>query len=180
MHLDFALRYNILQMYRLDHWSSRAVRAGKGLHIPIQLVYLDEMTTLTSAEITERIYKVKGMYVQLHTCWRRSPSCVSKKLRAQMDTLIRVVSRHEAALLENARELEKDGDRIDLEEIFSKRANANKLSSMLAVKIVQEAIHNGHFTQVEKNEDMLYITATGKRYHTKDCPYCKGKCEERN
>ncbi len=31
MHLDFALRYNILQMYRLDHWSSRAVRAGKGL-----------------------------------------------------------------------------------------------------------------------------------------------------
>jgi hypothetical protein len=148
---------------------------GMKSRIAKQSLYLDGMTTLTLAEIKTRVRSVKGMYVQFSTILGRNPDCIPKGLRTRMDTLIRAVSRHEAKLLEIVRMQETGGDRIDLEVIMCRNANVNKLGNTFVMDIVKEEITKDNSTVVGKPKDKFYITATGKKYHVKECPYCNGR-----
>lgn len=138
----------------------------------MKLIYLDEMTTITMAEIQSHLNSSKAMFVQYNQIKARNPAAVSGILENRMEQLVRAMARHEADMLVDLRNQEPGGDRIDIEEVFSEKKYYNRLGSTLARVVVRDAIKD-NATSVGNSNATVYITETGKKYHVKDCPYCR-------
>ena len=143
---------------------------------PIVLLRLDQDNTLTALDIQKNLFKAKSYMVQLYRIKKKNPSCIQPSLERSMDSMLHAVCRREAEMIKLIRIQETGGDRIDLEKIFEKKTNINMLVNFLARDIVKKALTDVTSVVGEKgNESIWYITETGKKYHVKDCVYCKGK-----
>lgn len=142
--------------------------------LSLLLFYLDETNMLTTAEIQKKLISAKGIYVQFFQVKGRNPECIVGSMNDKIDSLIKAVARHEASILQSVRNQEVGGERIDLEVVFEKKSNLNRLGNTIARDVVKEYI-NDLYSSVGKNKVSFYITETGKKYHTKKCPYCRGR-----
>lgn len=143
---------------------------------PIILLRLDQDKTLTAIDIQNCLYKAKGYLVQLNKIKMRNPSCIQPSLERSMDSLAHAMCRREADMIKLIRIQETGGTRIDLEKIFEKKTNICLLGNKLAKDIVKAAMKDEISVVGEKDKDSVwYITETGRKYHVKDCIYCKGK-----
>lgn len=127
----------------------------------------------TSMEIQKYITTAKGLYMQYSTIKGRNPSCLCPALSQGMEKLIEVVCKHEAEMIAALRLQVTGGDRIDIQSVFDRKKNLNRLGNTLAKTIIEEAINAkdnpiGSFP-------VFYITDTGKKFHRAGCPYCKGR-----
>lgn len=144
------------------------------LKLSLLLVYIDETHMLSQAILLKKLMNAKGIYIQYFQIRGRNPQCTFGSMDTKMDRLIRAVARHEAELLQSVRKQEVGGDRIDLQIIFKKQSNLNRLGHTLARDVVKEAMKDLSLS-IGKRKIVYYITATGKKYHTENCPYCRGK-----
>lgn len=124
-----------------------------------------------SMEIQKYITKAKGLYMQYSTIKGRHPSCLNPTLSQSMEKLIEVVCKHEAEMIATLRLRENGGDRIDIQSVFDRKKNLNRLGNTLAKTIIEEAINDKEIDFIP----VFYITDTGKKFHRADCPYCKGR-----
>ena len=147
---------------------------GINSKLSLLLVYLDETNMLTTAEIVKKLISAKGMYMQFFQVKGRNPKCVMGSMNDKMDRLIRAVARHEANILQSVRNQEVGGERIDLETVFEKKGNLNRLGNTIARDVVRDAMKDLSMS-VGKSKVVYYITETGKKYHTDNCPYCRGR-----
>lgn len=142
--------------------------------LSLLLVYLDETNMLTTDELLKKLMRAKGIYLQFFQIKGRNPKCITGYMNDKMDRLIRAVARHEANTLQGLRSQEAGGERISLEAIFEKKSNVNRLGNTIARDVVRGAMKEIS-QSVGKGKVLYYITETGKKYHTDDCPYCKGR-----
>ena len=143
---------------------------------PIVLLRLDQDSSLTAFDIQKSLFKAKSYMVQLNKIKKRNPSCIQSSLERSMDSMVHAMCRREADMINLIRLQETGGDRIDLEKIFEKKTNICMLGNKLARDIVKDAMKDEISVVGEKEKDSIwYITETGKKYHVKDCIYCKGK-----
>lgn len=154
--------------------NDRQLIAGINSKLPLLLTYLVDTNMLTTDELLKKLTKAKGMYMQFHQVCGRNPDCIVSSMNKKMDRLIHAVSRHEATLIDGVRRQHVGGDRFDLNVIFEKKANLNRLGSTIARDIVKDAMKDLSLS-VGNGKMIYYITETGKKYHTEKCPYCKGR-----
>ena len=143
---------------------------------PIILLRLYQDSSLTVIDIQKSLFKAKNYMVQLNKIKKRNPSCIQSSLERSMESMLHAMCKREAAMVELLRLQETGGERIDLEKIFEKKTNICMLGNKLARDIIKDAMNDETSTVGEKSEEcMWFITETGKKYHVKDCVYCKGK-----
>ena len=138
----------------------------------LNLIYLAEMDSLTMAEIQSYVNSSKAMFIQYNQVLARNPEAISAIFANRMEQLIEAVAHHEAEMLADLRVQEPGGDRTDIGEVFAEKKYYNRLGSTLARVIVRDAIQD-LATKAGKSTMAVYITETGKKYHVKDCPYCR-------
>ncbi|WP_044937821.1 hypothetical protein [Pseudobutyrivibrio sp. LB2011] len=142
--------------------------------VPTHLLYLDEMN-LPQAEINKYLKKAKLMFFSYSTIKNRHPELVSACLANKMDQLVHSIARNEATMVSNFRTQELGGERFDIDSLFVGNNYFKQLLHFSAVEVIKKILNeNITFTSVGKT-NILYISETGKKYHKKDCPYCKGK-----
>lgn len=142
--------------------------------VPMLLLYLDEMN-LPQAEINKYLRKAKPMFLNYSTIKKRHPELISACLAKKMDQLVHSIARNEATMVSNFRTQELGGERFDIDSLFEGNNYFRQLLNCTAVEVIKKILNeNRNYTSVGKT-NILYITDTGKKYHKKDCPYCKGK-----
>ena len=104
---------------------------------------------------------------------KRNPKCVSSGFEKQMDQLVKTLCRWEAEMISGLRVQETGGERIDINEVFSKKTNVNRLGTMMARDIISSEIREEN--SASRFVTTYFITNTGKKYHREDCPFCKGR-----
>lgn len=142
--------------------------------LSLLLVYLAENSVLTATERYKKLMTAKGTCMQFFQVRGRNPKCIIGSMNDRMNRLIRAVAKHEADMLQSVRCQEVGGERIDLEIIFEKKSNFNRLGSTIARDIVKDAMKDRSLS-VGKSKAVYYITQTGKKYHTDNCPFCRGR-----
>ena len=142
----------------------------------LTLLRLEEGMMLTSFDKQKSINIGKSFFIQISQIKRRHPECIYSSLNSNLERLLKAICRTEAEMISLVRLQETGGERIDVEEIFSKKKYLNRLGSVLAKDLVKEAIKDNVSTVGHINENAKwYITGTGKKYHVADCPYCRGR-----
>lgn len=150
--------------------------AGIMAKFPIIFMRLEQDNTLTAMDVQQSLFKAKSYIVQLNKIKVRNPSLIKDNLVKTMDSMVKAMCKREADMINLLRLQETGGDRIDLETIFQKPLNVSSLGNMIARDIIKKAMKDEGTYVGEKTEDnQWYITETGKKYHVKDCVYCKGK-----
>ncbi len=128
---------------------------------------------LSTIDIQKYLQSSKGMYLQYLTIRRRNPGCISNSLISSMDRLIKAMSHQEAKMISILRMQETNGEYIDIQSIFDNTKNLKRLKNTNARTIVADALNDPG-----KSADFMpiyYMTASGKKFHHKECPYCKNK-----
>jgi len=125
----------------------------------------------TMIDLNKNALRGKNMYIQFFAIKQAIPELVPQTMVNTIDKLIREVCRREVEMLELVRVREVGGERIDIEEIFSYEKYLMRLKNELAQVIVADAIKDADIVF----SPIYYITATGTKYHRKDCPYCRGR-----
>ena len=141
--------------------------------LSLVIMHLKEDGIVSIVDKQKDIIRAKSYYISYSFVKGRHPECISKSFSKQMDEMIRAVCKHEAEMITSLRKQEIGGDRIDIDVVFSKKANMNRLGNVLARDIVKEEICG-----INNSAGILsryFITETGKKYHRDNCPYCKGR-----
>lgn len=154
--------------------SDRKLINGINSKLSLLLVYLEEINMLSMDELLRNVIKAKGIYVQFFMIKGRNHHLITASMNNRMDRLIHAVARHEANTLLSIRTQETGGERINLEIVFEEKSNINRLGNILARDIVKNAIKDLS-VKVGKSNTVYYITESGKKYHTENCPYCRGR-----
>ncbi len=142
-------------------------------NVSLMLLRLENTERSTMAEIHDSIMLSKALYTQYSLIKGRSPKLIGSSLNLSMDRLLLAMSRNEAENISWLRSQEKDGDKIDIDKIFTIEQNMLRLGFEPARSIVAE-----EFRRAPKEflrEEIYYITRSGKRFHLAECPYCKGR-----
>lgn len=127
-----------------------------------------------SVDIGKSVMSAKGLYLHYAHIKGRNPGIIDSEVDATMKNLIRAVCRQEAQMIREIRQQETGGDRIDIEEYFKDKKNINLLSCHSVKMIILEYIRS--LADPIGYVHRFYITDTGKKYHRKDCPFCRGRC----
>lgn len=142
----------------------------------LTLLRLEEGQMLTSYDKQKSVNIGKYLFIQISQIKKRHPECIYSSLNNNLEKLIKAICRIEAEMINLIRLQETGGERIDIEEIFSKKKYINRLGTVLAKDLVKEAMKDRETTVGQVNEkSKWYITGTGKKYHVADCPYCRGR-----
>lgn len=124
-------------------------------------------------DIGKNVMSAKGLYLHYAHIKGRNPGVIDSAIDVTMKNLIRAVCRQEAKMIREIRQQEAGGDRIDIEDFFNDKKNLNLLISRPVNMIVLECIRG--MTNPIGFVHRFYITETGKKYHRKDCPFCRGR-----
>ncbi len=131
---------------------------------------------LSTIDIQKYLQSSKGIYLQYLTIRRRNPGCISNSLISSMDNLVHAMSHHEAEMISTLRTQEKNGEYIDIQSIFDNKKNLKRLKETNARTIVADALKDPNMPV--DFMPIYYMTASGKRFHHRDCPYCRNKMLE--
>lgn len=142
------------------------------------LLTLDSSMNPPMSELHSAVRKAKVIYIQFLSIKGRNPGVISNSLNNTMRRIIRSVCRHEANMISLIRTQETGGERIDIEEILCSKEGMSKLGNQLAKEVIKDAINDcKKLSPMQQSliSHEYYITETGRKYHLKNCPYCKGK-----
>ncbi len=124
---------------------------------------------LSLQDIRKYLIQAKGLYLQYEVVCGRNPGLISDSLHRNIERMLRGICAHEADMIGDLRSREVGGYRIDLRVFFEQKDNLTRLSAHVAKDILENVIGANDVLP------SVYITETGKRYHRKDCPYCRGR-----
>lgn len=100
---------------------------------------------------------------------RKNNDLISAEFDDAIDKLVRIVCSVEALYLESLRMKNKQVALIDVENLLNTNNGYTKLASMTITDFVDSTADSSLASEG------VYITKTGKCYHVKECPCCKGK-----
>ena len=92
-----------------------------------------------------------------------------------MDELIHLIAEYESEKFQLTRERQVAGDKIDLEKVFAENRSIKVLMGRPLDEAVCEMFKRNSYTLIGEDNSSVYMTASGTKYHRKDCPYCKGR-----
>lgn len=119
----------------------------------------------------------KGKMLYQKYCFQLkvNPEVNTTRLAQKMDELLHFIAFCEAEKFQPLRERQTGGDKIDLEQLFAEDKHIRILICKPIDIVVNEVFSNKKYTVVGEDNAAVYMTASGAKYHRKDCPYCKGK-----
>ncbi len=148
--------------------------AGTASTASLMLMRLtDRELSIPAEEMQKYVIASKGIIAQFGAMKARNPNLIPKSLEQSVEQLIGAVCEYEAEQLALYRMQEPGGERIDLGEVFREPKTCKRLSTELALDILKEGMQEQ--TDLAGSDRELFISNTGKKYHLKDCPYCKGR-----
>ncbi|QFJ53397.1 hypothetical protein [Pseudobutyrivibrio xylanivorans] len=142
--------------------------------IDSEIYYLEDANLLQS-ELNKYMCKSKNDFMLYNAIKKRHPDLIKPNLARRIDRLVHAIAKQEAIILQKFRIQEPSGNRIDLEDLLAGTNSYKKILTCNIVQVVKELLYDSTSTAVGNIQNELYITETGKKYHIKDCPYCKGK-----
>ncbi len=119
----------------------------------------------------------KGKMLYQKYCFQMkvNPEVDTTRLAKKMDELLHFVAVCEAEKFQHVRERQVAGEKIDLEQLLAEDRNIRILICKPIDIAVDEIYTNKKYSVVGEDNAAVYMTASGAKYHRKDCPYCKGK-----
>ncbi len=119
----------------------------------------------------------KGKMLYQNYCFQLkvNPEVDTTRLAKKMDELLHFIAICEAEKFQLIRERQIAGYKIDLEQLFEEDKHIRILIGKPIDIVVREVFSNKKYTVVGEDNAAVYMTASGAKYHRKDCPYCKGK-----
>ncbi|SEB04457.1 hypothetical protein SAMN02910384_03194 [Pseudobutyrivibrio sp. ACV-2] len=146
-----------------------------GGRVDSEIYYLEEATNLSQSELNKYICRAKNDFMLFNAINKRHPDLIKPNLLRRIDRLIHAIAKQEAILLQKYRIQNPNGNRINIEKLFDGNNYYKKLLNCNMSQLVKEILADSTYTTVGKNRRDIFITETGKKYHRKDCPYCKRK-----
>lgn len=137
----------------------------------IALINIDEEVMVTKTQMIKHLKEAKTIFVHLCHIRARNPEIITNIFNVRLEQLMKAMARREADILDAVIEDNPDANLIDIEDMFKKRKCIKQLKCKLASDICLESIKEA----LLRKKSMVYISKTGKRYHTQECPYCKGR-----
>lgn len=119
----------------------------------------------------------KGKMLYQKYCFQLkvNPEVDTTRLAKKMDELLHFVAAYEAERFQPIRERQVAGGKIDIEQLLAEDKHVRILICKPIDTTVDEIFSNKKYTVVGEDNAAVYMTASGAKYHRKDCPYCKGK-----
>ena len=119
----------------------------------------------------------KGKMLYQKYCFQLkvNPEVDTTRLVKKMDELLHFIAVCEAEKFQHIRERQAAGEKIDLEHLLAEDKHIRILICKPIDTAVDEIFSNRKYTVVGEDNAAVYMTASGAKYHRKDCPYCKGK-----
>lgn len=156
--------------------AKQAEKTKKELYQKVERSLLDWKSSRTTlVEKDALLRRCKLLYDQYCKFRMSSPELVSRQMELKMNTLLEHMADREAEKVSYIRVHEAGGGKLDLEAVFKEKSAVRKLLSYPIDKLLEQALADTSFTIVSREDSAFYITATGKKYHRAQCPYCKGK-----
>lgn len=134
-----------------------------------------ERGSLLESEKTKLVNKSKVMYNTYCLQCKCKKEIWDSKTDEKLRKLMSYVADVEAVKIYILRQREVAGVRINLQEIF-KHAKYIRLLIINPIEIIiYRYINDRGYTSIGLEEHLFFITASGAKYHLKDCTYCKGR-----
>lgn len=138
------------------------------------MLYVGSSKT-TEVEKIRYANKLKNTYQQYCFGLKANKNFATENLTNKINEALKLLAAYEEERIKLFRTKHIIGDKIDLSPIFIEDSNIRQLISKMADKIVEEYFKNVDYTVSGEDEDAVYITANGSKYHKINCPFCKGR-----
>lgn len=181
---DEEIIYSALLRYQECCGSKKTPILSQGKVITLRGQFLQQVekyvlffNSSKTSVVEKRALCNKGKMLYQKYCFQLkvNPEVDTTRLAQKMDELLHFIAACEADKLQLIREREVSGDKIDLEQLFAEDKHIRILLCKPIDTAVNEIFSNKKYTVVGEDNAAVYMTASGAKYHRKDCPYCKGK-----
>lgn len=181
---DEEIIYSALLRYQECCGSKKTPILSQGKVITLRAQFLQQVekyvlffNSSKTSVVEKRALCNKGKMLYQKYCFQLkvNPEVDTTRLAQKMDELLHFIAACEADKLQLIREREVSGDKIDLEQLFAEDKHIRILLCKPIDTAVNEIFSNKKYTVVGEDNAAVYMTASGAKYHRKDCPYCKGK-----
>ncbi len=181
---DEEIIYSALLRYQECCGSKKTPILSQGKVITLRAQFLQQVekyvlffNSSKTSVVEKRALCNKGKMLYQKYCFQLkvNPEVDTTRLAQKMDELLHFIAACEADKLQMIREREVSGDKIDLEQLFAEDKHIRILLCKPIDTAVDEIFSNKKYTVVGEDNAAVYMTASGAKYHRKDCPYCKGK-----
>lgn len=181
---DEEIIYSALLRYQECCGSKKTPILSQGKVITLRAQFLQQVEKYVllfgsskTSIVEKRALCNKGKMLYQKYCFQLkvNPEVDTTRLAQKMDELLHFISSCEAEKFQQIRERQVAGDKIDLEQLLAEDKHIRMLINKPIDTVVSEAFSNKKYTVVGEDNAAVYMTASGAKYHRKDCPYCKGK-----
>ena len=181
---DEEIIYSALLRYQECCGSNKTPILSQGKVITIRAQFLQQVekyVLLFSSSKTSMVEKRtlcnKGKMLYQKYCFQLkvNPEVDTIRLAKKMEELMNFIASYEAEKFQLIRKRQIAGKRIDLEQLFAEDKYIRILIGKPIDMVVKEVFSDKKYTVVGEDKAAIYMTASGFKYHRKDCPYCKGK-----
>ena len=181
---DEDIIYNTLVRYQECCGSKKTpvLNQGKVISLRGQLLQQVEKYVLLfnsskTSIVEKRALCNKGKMLYQKYCFQLkvNPEVYTTRLDKKMDELLHFIAAYEAEKFQMFRERQVAGNKIDLEQVFAESGNIRIWIGKPIDTAMSEILGNKKYTVVGEDNVAVYMTASGGKYHRKDCPYCKGR-----
>lgn len=181
---DEEIIYSALLRYQECCGSKKTPVLNMGKVITLRAQFLQQVekyvllfNSSKTSIVEKRALCNKGKMLYQKYCFQLkvNPEVDTTRLAQKMDELLRFIASCEAEKFQPIRERQIAGDKIDLEQLFAEDKHIRIFMGKPIDTVVSEVFSNKKYTVVGEDNAAVYLTASGAKYHRKDCPYCKGK-----
>lgn len=181
---DEEIIYSALLRYQECCGSKKTPILSQGKVITLRAQFLQQVekyvllfSSSKTSVVEKRALCNKGKMLYQKYCFQLkvNPEVDTTRLSKKMDELLRFIAVCETERFQHIRERQVAGEKIDLEQLFAEDKHIRILICKPIDTAVDEIFSNKKYTVVGEDNAAVYMTASGAKYHRKDCPYCKGK-----
>lgn len=181
---DEEIIYDALLRYQECCGSKKTPILSQGKVITLRAQFLQQVekyvlffNSSKTSIVEKRTLCNKGKMLYQKYCFQLkvNPEVDTTRLAQKMDELLHFIAVCEAEKFQHIRERQVAGDKIDLEQLLAEDKHIRILICKPIDAVVGEVFSNKKYTVVGEDNAAIYMTASGAKYHRKDCPYCKGK-----
>ena len=125
--------------------------------------------------VEKRAYCDRGKKLYRKYCChlKKNPDLECNRLVKNIRMLLPLIAKFEAECLERMRESDIAGDKIDLKQILSDDQNIDVFLHKPIDVLIKELLGDKSYTALGEDNKVVYISESGRKYHRKDCQYCK-------
>lgn len=181
---DEEIIYSALFRYQECCGSKKTPILSQGKVITLRAQFLQQVekyvllfSSSKTSIVEKRALCNKGKMLYQKYCFQLkvNPEVDTTRLAKKMDELLHFIAACEAERFQPIRERQVAGEKIDLEQLLAEDKHIRILICKPIDTAVDEIFSNKKYTVVGEDNAAVYMTASGAKYHRKDCPYCKGK-----